>query len=126
MNFDTIAAISTAFGTAGISVIRISGEDAISEFNKIFKGKDLNKVKSHTLNYGHILDEDGSIIDEVMVAILKAPKSFTAEDTVEVSTHGGILITQKVLERILSLNIRLAEPGEFSQRAYLKWKNRLS
>ncbi|MCR3906142.1 MAG: tRNA uridine-5-carboxymethylaminomethyl(34) synthesis GTPase MnmE [Tenericutes bacterium] len=119
MNFDTIAAISTAFGTAGISVIRISGEDAISEFNKIFKGKDLNKVKSHTLNYGHILDEDGSIIDEVMVAILKAPKSFTAEDTVEVSTHGGILITQKVLERILSLNIRLAEPGEFSQRAYL-------
>lgn len=119
MNFDTIAAISTAFGTAGISVIRISGEDAISEFNKIFKGKNLNKVKSHTLNYGHILDENGSIIDEVMVAVLKAPKSFTAEDTVEISTHGGILITQKVLERILDLNIRLAEPGEFSQRAYL-------
>jgi tRNA modification GTPase len=119
MNFDTIAAISTAFGTAGISVIRISGEDAISEFNKIFKGKNLNKVATHTLHYGHIINEDGSFLDEVMVAILRNPKSFTAENMVEVSTHGGILITQKVLERILSLNIRLAEPGEFSERAYL-------
>lgn len=119
MNFDTIAAISTAFGTAGISVIRISGEDAIKEFNKIFKGKNLNKVATHTLHYGHIINEDGSFLDEVMVAILRNPKSFTAENMVEVSTHGGILITQKVLERILSLNIRLAEPGEFSERAYL-------
>ena len=119
MNFETIAAISTAFGTAGISVIRISGEKAISEFNKIFKGKNLTKVKSHTLHYGHIINDDGSILDEVMVAIMRKPKTFTAEDTVEVSTHGGILITQKVLERILSLDIRLAEPGEFSERAYL-------
>ncbi|MBN2300782.1 MAG: tRNA uridine-5-carboxymethylaminomethyl(34) synthesis GTPase MnmE [Acholeplasmataceae bacterium] len=119
MNFDTIAAISTAYGTAGISVIRISGDSAIKEFNKIFKGEDLNKVKSHTLHYGHIINEDGSFLDEVMVAVLKAPKTFTAEDVVEVSTHGGILITQKVLERILSRHIRLAEPGEFSQRAYL-------
>ncbi|MBE0700181.1 MAG: tRNA uridine-5-carboxymethylaminomethyl(34) synthesis GTPase MnmE [Acholeplasmataceae bacterium] len=119
MNFETIAAISTALGTAGISVIRISGEEAIPEFNKIFKGKDLNRVKSHTLHYGHILNEDGSALDEVMVSIMKAPKTFTAEDIVEVSTHGGILITQKVLERILSLDIRLAEPGEFSERAYL-------
>ncbi|HRX45849.1 MAG TPA: tRNA uridine-5-carboxymethylaminomethyl(34) synthesis GTPase MnmE [Acholeplasmataceae bacterium] len=119
MNFETIAAISTAFGTAGISVIRISGEKAISEFNKIFKGKNLTKVKSHTLHYGHIINNDGSILDEVMVAIMRKPKTFTAEDTVEVSTHGGILITQKVLERILSLDIRLAEPGEFSERAYL-------
>ncbi|HPG43868.1 MAG TPA: tRNA uridine-5-carboxymethylaminomethyl(34) synthesis GTPase MnmE, partial [Acholeplasmataceae bacterium] len=107
------------FGTAGISVIRISGEKAISEFNKIFKGKNLTKVKSHTLHYGHIINNDGSILDEVMVAIMRKPKTFTAEDTVEVSTHGGILITQKVLERILSLDIRLAEPGEFSERAYL-------
>ena len=119
MNFETIAAISTAFGTAGISVIRISGEKAISEFNQIFKGKNLTKVKSHTLHYGHIINDDGSILDEVMVAIMRKPKTFTAEDTVEVSTHGGILITQKVLERILSLDIRLAEPGEFSERAYL-------
>lgn len=119
MNFETIAAISTAFGTAGISVIRISGEDSIEQFNKIFKGKNLNKVKSHTLHYGHIINEDGTYLDEVMVAVLRAPKSFTAENMIEVSTHGGILITQKVLERILSLHIRLAEPGEFSERAYL-------
>ncbi len=119
MNFETIAAISTAFGTAGISVIRISGEDSIEQFNKIFKGKNLNKVKSHTLHYGHIINEDGTYLDEVMVAVLRAPKSFTAENMIEVSTHGGILITQKVLERILALHIRLAEPGEFSERAYL-------
>ena len=119
MNFETIAAISTAFGTAGISVIRVSGEKAITEVNKIFKGRDLTKVKSHTLHYGHIMNEDGTILDEVMVAVMKKPKTFTAEDVVEVSTHGGILITQKVLERILSLDIRLAEPGEFSERAYL-------
>lgn len=115
----TIAAISTAFGTAGISVIRISGADAIDQINQIFKGKDLTKVKSHTIHYGHILNTDGSYLDEVMLAVLKAPKTFTAEDMVEISTHGGILITQKVLERILSLDIRLAEPGEFSKRAFL-------
>jgi tRNA modification GTPase len=119
MTFDTIAAISTAFGTAGISVIRVSGEQAIDKVNQIFKGKDLNKAKSHTIHYGHILAADGSFLDEVMVSIMHAPKTFTAEDVVEISTHGGILITQKVLERILDLGIRLAEPGEFSQRAYL-------
>lgn len=119
MDFDRIVAISTAYGTAGISVIRMSGVDIIPTFNNIFKGKDLNKVKSHTVVYGHILNADHTILDEVMVTILKGPRSFTAEDMVEVSTHGGILITQKVLERILELDIRLAEPGEFSQRAYL-------
>jgi tRNA modification GTPase len=119
MNLENIAAIATAFGTAGISVIRISGETAIYEFNKIFKGRDLTKVKSHTVHYGHVLNEDMSVLDEVMVTVMKGPKSFTAEDTVEVSTHGGILITQKVLDRILDMDIRLAEPGEFSERAYL-------
>lgn len=119
MQLESIAAISTAFGTAGISVIRISGDSAISEFNKIFKGKDLNKVNSHTVHYGHIINHDGSHLDEVMVTILKAPKTFTTENTVEVNCHGGILITQKVLERILDLDIRLANPGEFSERAYL-------
>jgi len=119
MNFETIAAISTPFGTAGISVIRISGEHAITEINKIFKGKDLTKVKSHTLHYGHIINDDGSYLDEVMVAVMRKPKTFTAENVVEISTHGGILITQKVLERILTLDIRLAKPGEFSERAYL-------
>ncbi len=116
---DTIAAISTAYGTAGIAVIRISGKEAISLFNQIFKGKNLNKVDSHTVHYGHVLNEDGTFLDEVMVTVLKAPKTFTKEDMVEVSTHGGILIVQKVLQRILSLDIRLANPGEFSERAYL-------
>jgi len=116
---DTIAAISTAYGTAGIAVIRISGNEAITLFNEIFKGKNLNKVESHTVHYGHVLNEDGSFLDEVMVTVLKAPKTFTKEDMIEVSTHGGILIVQKVLQRILSLNIRLANPGEFSERAYL-------
>jgi tRNA modification GTPase len=119
MIFDTIAAISTALGTAGISVIRITGEESIALFNSIFKGKDLNKVKSHTIHYGYITNQDGSILDEVMVSVMKAPKTFTKEDTIEVSTHGGILITQKVLERILSTGIRLAKPGEFTERAYL-------
>ncbi|MFU8793071.1 MAG: tRNA uridine-5-carboxymethylaminomethyl(34) synthesis GTPase MnmE [Acholeplasmataceae bacterium] len=119
MTFDTICAIATPFGTAGISVIRVSGPDAMIKINRIFKGSDLTKAPSHTIHYGHIIDETNDILDEVMVSVLRAPKTFTAEDTIEISTHGGILITQKVLERILSLGIRLAEPGEFSQRAYL-------
>lgn len=116
---DTIAAIATPFGTGGISVIRVSGKDAINAVNNIFKGKDLNRVKTHTINYGHIINKDQNILDEVMVAIMRAPKSFTAEDVVEISTHGGILVTQRVLEEVLSQKVRLARPGEFSERAYL-------
>src|SRR5690554_5413334 len=116
---DTIAAIATPFGTGGISVIRVSGKDSINLVNQIFKGSDLTKVKSHTIHYGHIIDKEENILDEVMVSVLKAPKTFTAEDTIEISTHGGILVTQRVLEEILSLKIRLANPGEFSERAYL-------
>lgn len=116
---DTIAAISTPIGTAGLSVIRISGDQAITLFNTIFKGKNLTKVHTHTLHFGYVLNEDHTILDEVMVAVMRKPKSFTTEDTIEVTTHGGLLITQKVLERILSLGIRLANPGEFSERAYL-------
>ncbi len=119
MQFQTIAAIATPLGTAGISVIRVSGDDAINKVNQIFKGKNLNKVPSHTIHYGHILNNDGSILDEVMVSVFIAPKSFTKENVVEISTHGGILITQKVLERILETGIDLAEPGEFSKRAFL-------
>lgn len=119
MQFQTIAAIATPLGTAGISVIRVSGDDAIEKVNQIFKGKNLKTVPSHTIHYGHILNKDGSILDEVMISIFIAPKSFTKENVVEISTHGGILITQKVLERILETGIDLAEPGEFSKRAFL-------
>jgi tRNA modification GTPase len=119
MIYDTIAAIATPFGTAGIAIIRISGSESIELANRVFKGRNLLKVKSHTVTYGHIVDKLGNIIDEVMVTVMKAPKTFTAEDTVEISCHGGILVTQKVLERVLETGIKLAEPGEFSKRAYV-------
>ena len=115
---DTIAAISTALGTGAISIIRVSGDDSISLVNKIFKGKDLTKVKSHTINYGHIIDKN-NIIDEVLISIMKAPKTYTKEDIVEINCHGGIATTNKILELILNNGARLAEPGEFSKRAFL-------
>ena len=115
---DTICAIATSQGVGAIAIIRISGEDSIKVVNKIFKGKDLEKVESHTINYGHITDGD-KIIDEVLVSVMKAPKTFTAEDTVEINTHGGISPTNKVLELLLENGCRLAEPGEFTKRAFL-------
>lgn len=115
---DTICAIATSQGVGAIAIIRISGEDSIKIVNKIFKGKDLEKVESHTINYGHITDGD-KIIDEVLVSVMKAPKTFTAEDTVEINTHGGISPTNKVLELLLENGCRLAEPGEFTKRAFL-------
>ena len=116
---DTIAAISTALGVGAISIIRVSGEDSISIVNNIFKGKDLTKVDSHTINYGHIINENNEIVDEVLVSIMKAPKTFTTEDVVEINTHGGIASTNKVLELLLENGCRLAEPGEFTKRAFL-------
>src|SRR5690606_39649507 len=83
MKFDTIAAISTPIGTAGLSVIRVTGEGSIEAINSIFKGKDLTKAKGNTIHYGHILDKDGSVVDEVMISVFRAPKSFTKEDTIE-------------------------------------------
>lgn len=115
---DTICAIATSQGVGAIAIIRVSGEDSIKIVNKIFKGKDLEKTESHTINYGHITDED-KIIDEVLVSVMKAPKTFTAEDTVEINTHGGISPTNKVLELLLENGCRLAEPGEFTKRAFL-------
>ena len=115
---DTICAIATSQGVGAIAIIRVSGEESIDIVNKIFKGKDLTKVESHTINYGHIVDKD-SIIDEVLVSVMKAPKTFTAEDTVEINTHGGIAPTNKVLELLLENGCRLAEPGEFTKRAFL-------
>ena len=115
---DTIAAISTTMGVGAISIIRVSGNDSINVVNKIFKGKDLTKVDSHTITYGHIIDNE-NIIDEVLVSIMRAPKTFTREDVVEINTHGGIAITNKVLELLLLNGCRLAEPGEFTKRAFL-------
>lgn len=115
---DTIAAISTTLGVGAIAIIRVSGDSSIEIVNKIFKGKDLTKVESHTINYGHIVDKD-KVIDEVLVSIMRAPKTFTREDIVEINTHGGIAITNKVLELLLLNGCRLAEPGEFTKRAFL-------
>ena len=116
---DTICAIATSQGVGAIAIIRVSGEEAISIVNKIFKGKDLEKVDSHTINYGHIVDKDNNVIDEVLVSVMKAPRTFTAEDTVEINTHGGISPTNKTLELLLESGCRLAEPGEFTKRAFL-------
>ena len=115
---DTIAAISTALGVGAISIIRVSGDDAIKITNKIYKGKDLEKVNTHTINYGHIV-ENNKIIDEVLVSVMKAPKTFTAEDVVEINCHGGIATTKKILELLLLNGCRVAEPGEFTKRAFL-------
>ena len=115
---DTIAAISTTLGVGAIAIIRVSGNDATRIVNKIFKGRDLSKVDSHTINYGHIVDGD-DIVDEVLVSVMRAPKTFTREDIVEINTHGGIAITNKILEMLLINGCRLANPGEFTKRAFL-------
>ena len=114
---DTICAISTAVGIGAISIIRISGEDSIDIVNNIFD-KDLTKVNSHTINYGHII-YNGEIIDEVMVTLMKAPKTFTKENIVEINSHGSIATTNKILEILLNSGARLAQPGEFTKRAFL-------
>lgn len=115
--FDTIAAISTALGVGAISVVRVSGKDAINYTNKIFSS-DLSKKEDHTISYGYILDGEETV-DEVLVSVMKAPKTFTREDVVEISCHGGISITKKILELLLKNGCRLAEPGEFTKRAFL-------
>ena len=115
---DTICAISTALGVGAISIIRVSGSEAISKVANLFDGKNLNEVKSHTIHYGHIIS-NGEIIDEVLVTILKAPKTYTKEDIVKINSHGGISTTKKILEILIKNGIRLAEPGEFTKRAFL-------
>ncbi len=122
MNTDTIAAISTAMTNSGIGIIRISGDEAISIANKIvvFKNnhKKLVDVKSHTINYGFIYDGN-DFIDEVMVSVMKAPNSYTTEDTVEINCHGGIVVMNTILEVVIKNGARLADPGEFTKRAFL-------
>lgn len=115
---DTIAAISTALGVGAISIVRVSGNDALKIVNKILKRVDLESVPTHTIHYDHIYDND-EIIDEVLVSVMKSPKTFTMEDIVEINCHGGINTTNKVLSLILSNGARLAEPGEFTKRAFL-------
>lgn len=116
---DTICAIATSQGVGAIAIIRVSGENSINIVNNLFKGKDLTKVDSHTINYGHIINEKREIIDEVLVSVMRAPRTFTAEDTVEINTHGGIAPTYKILELLLENGCRLAEGGEFTKRAFL-------
>ena len=115
--YDTIAAISTAQGVGAISIVRISGDEALEIVNKIFD-KDIKKYKSNTINYGHIIDND-KIVDEVLVSVFLAPKTYTKEDIVEINTHGGISVTNKILELLLENGARLAEPGEFTKRAFI-------
>lgn len=115
---DTIVAISTTMGVGAISIIRLSGKEAISIVNECFKGKNLEEVPTHTINYGHIYDGE-ELIDEVLVSVMKGPRSFTAEDIVEINSHGGIITTNRILETMLNHGARLAEPGEFTKRAFL-------
>lgn len=118
--FDTIAAISTPPGEGAISIVRMSGEEAVSIAQKVFSGKDLTQAKSHTINYGHIVDpKTHEEIDEVMVSLMLAPKTFTREDVVEINCHGGIVATNRILQLLLLNGARLAEPGEFTKRAFL-------
>ena len=123
--FSTIAAISTPYGTGGISIIRISGPDSIKICDKIFfspSGKTLESSDSHTIHYGCIKDSDGNIIDRVLVSIMRAPRTFTGEDTVEINCHGGIVVTNKVLSEVLKSGAIMADRGEFTKRAFLNGK----
>ena len=124
---DTIAAISTPVGEGGISIIRISGDDALKVAQRIYKGRDLSKVASHTINYGHIVDPDTKQeVDEVMVSVMLAPHTYTREDVVEINCHGGLLATNRILQLVLSYGARMAEPGEFTKRAFLNGRLDLS
>lgn len=126
--FDTIAAIATPVGEGGISIIRISGSNSLDIVNKIFKGKNNKSIldmKSYTMRYGYIIN-DGDIIDEVIVSFMKGPKSFTSEDIVEINCHGGVVSTNKVLDSVIRFGARLAEPGEFTKRAFLNGRIDLS
>lgn len=126
----TIAAISTStMSSGGISIVRMSGKDAIETADKIFvskNGKKLSEASSHTVHYGNIVDEDGNIIDEVLVIVMRAPNTYTREDVVEIDCHGGILVTRKVLEAAIKVGAKPAEPGEFTKRAFLNGRIDLS
>ncbi|WP_027408141.1 tRNA uridine-5-carboxymethylaminomethyl(34) synthesis GTPase MnmE [Anoxybacteroides tepidamans] len=130
MDFDTIAAISTPMGEGAIAIVRLSGNEAIPIADRIFKragGKRLQDVDSHTIHYGHIIDpENGQTVEEVMVSVMRAPKTFTREDVVEINCHGGLVSVNRVLQLLLTNGARLAEPGEFTKRAFLNGRIDLS
>lgn len=130
MKTDTIAAIATALSNSGIGIIRISGEDAVSIADQIVVNKNhksfVNQMKSHTIHYGFVVDENREVVDEVMVSFMKKPNSFTAEDTIEINCHGGVLVMNRILELAIKHGARLAEPGEFTKRAFLNGRIDLS
>ncbi|MGT2957828.1 tRNA uridine(34) 5-carboxymethylaminomethyl synthesis GTPase MnmE [Streptococcus bovimastitidis] len=118
--FDTITAISTPLGEGAIGIVRLSGTEALDIATKVFKGKDLKQVASHTINYGHIINpQTQEILDEVMVTVMLAPKTFTRENVIEINTHGGIAVTNEILQLLIKNGARMAEPGEFTKRAFL-------
>lgn len=125
---DTIAAIVTASVNGGVSILRISGSHAIQSADNIlrFKNKTLSECKSHTVNYGFVINERSEILDEVIVLLMKSPNSYTKEDVVEIQCHGGVFLCQEILELILSQGVRIAEPGEFTKRAFLNGRIDLS
>lgn len=118
--FDTITAISTPLGEGAIGIVRLSGTNALDIAQRVFKGKNLKTVDSHTINYGHVIDpKTNEILDEVMVTVMLAPKTFTREDVIEINTHGGIAVTNEILQLLIKNGARMAEPGEFTKRAFL-------
>lgn len=127
MEQDTIAAISTPIGEGAIAIVRLSGEEAVTIANKLFIGKDLEKAESHTIHYGKMVDpETEEMLEEVMVTVMRAPKTFTKEDVVEINCHGGLASVNRLLEHVLLQGARLAEPGEFTKRAFLNGRIDLS
>lgn len=130
MKTDTIAAIATALSDSGIGIIRVSGDEAVEIIDRIYRNKrnekTLAKYDSHTIHYGYITEEEGAVIDEVMVSVMKSPRSYTTEDTVEINCHGGILMMRKILETVIKAGARIAEPGEFTKRAFLNGRIDLS
>ena len=130
MDFDTIAAISTPMGEGAIAIVRLSGDDAVHIANKIFKSpgsKQLKDEKSHTIHYGHLIEpKTEEVVEEVMLSLMRAPKTFTREDVVEINCHGGIVSVNRVLQLVLQNGARLADPGEFTKRAFLNGRIDLS
>ncbi len=130
MKTDTIAAIATAMSDSGIGIVRVSGEDAVTIVDKIYRNskqeRTLTRYATHTIHYGSVVADNETVIDEVMVTVMKAPRSYTTEDTVEINCHGGILMMRKILDTVIQAGARIAEPGEFTKRAFLNGRIDLS